>query len=343
MQAVILAAGSSTRTYPLTLTKPKPLLKAANRTLLEHNLDALKGTAKEIIMVVGYKKDMIKDFLKNKYKNFKIRFVEQHEQLGTGHALSQVEKFIKDKFILLMGDNIYCKEDVNNINKERYSILTTKTENPELFGVVIQNNRKLLNVIEKPQLFVSNSISCALFSFDRKIFSLLKMVKKSRRGEYELTDEIRQLAMEESVYCVKSRQWLPIGYPWDLLNADKILRKNKNSVGNNAKIEDKVENSSIGSNCIIKGKVKNSIVMDDSIIDSNSIVEDSIVGENVYFKGTAKSGKNASSVVKGKPVLVESLGAIIGDNVKAEDVNISPGCNIWPNNHIRGLINEDII
>ena len=64
MQAVILAAGSSTRTYPLTLTRPKPLLKAANKTILECNLEALKGTAEEIILVVGYKKDMIKNFIK---------------------------------------------------------------------------------------------------------------------------------------------------------------------------------------------------------------------------------------------------------------------------------------
>ena len=53
MQAVILCAGKSTRTHPLTVAKPKPLLRVGNRTLLEHNLDALAGSVSEVILVVG--------------------------------------------------------------------------------------------------------------------------------------------------------------------------------------------------------------------------------------------------------------------------------------------------
>ena len=257
MQAVILAAGSSTRTYPLTLTKPKPLLRVFNKTLLEHNLEALNGIVKEVIIVVGYKKDMIKEFFKNKYKNIKIKFVDQKEQLGTGHALSTAEKYIKGEFIFLYGDDIYSKEDFKNILKNKYTILTKKVKNPELFGVIVQNNNILANIIEKPQLFVSDLVSCGLFHFDKKIFSLLKKVRKSKRGEYEITDGIKKLAMEEDVYCIESKLWLPIGYPWDLLKADKILRKNKNFIGKSTKIEGKVENSSIGNNCLIKGQIKN--------------------------------------------------------------------------------------
>ncbi len=343
MQAVILAAGSSTRTYPLTLTKPKPLLKVANKTLLEHNLDSLKEIVKEVVIVVGYKKDMIKDYLKNKYKDFKIIFVEQKEQLGTGHALSITEKYIKDEFIFFYGDDIYSRGDFKNILKNKYSILTKKVKNPELFGVVVQNNNILVNITEKPQLFVSDLVSCGLFCFDKKIFSLLKKMRKSKRGEYEITDGIRQLAMEEDIHCVESKQWMPIGYPWDLLRADEILRGNKNFIGKNTKIEGKVENSSIGDGCLIKGQIKNSIIMNDSIIDTDSVVEDSVIGENVYFKGSAKSEKNVKSVVKGKFVLAEELGAVIADNVRAENVDIKSGCKIWPNKNITGKINEDIV
>ena len=102
MQAVILAAGSSTRTYPLTLTIPKSLLKVSNKTILEYNLEALKDIAEEIIIVVGYKKGMIKNFIKKNYSNLNIKFVEQREQLGTGHAVSILKDKIKNQFILLM-------------------------------------------------------------------------------------------------------------------------------------------------------------------------------------------------------------------------------------------------
>ena len=102
MQAIILAAGKSTRTYPLTVTRPKPLLKFANVTILEHNLLQLKGIVDEIIFIVGFKKEMIIDFVeKNKKRilgNVKVKFIEQKEQLGTGHALMQAKGHTKGKY-----------------------------------------------------------------------------------------------------------------------------------------------------------------------------------------------------------------------------------------------------
>ena len=91
MKAILLAAGKSTRTYPLTLTRPKPLLKVANRTLLHYQLDALRGIAPqglvdEVVMVVGYKKEMIESAMGSEYNGLPIRYIEQKEQLGTGHA-----------------------------------------------------------------------------------------------------------------------------------------------------------------------------------------------------------------------------------------------------------------
>ena len=145
MQAVILAAGKSTRTYPLTLTKPKPLLKVANKTLLEHNLDNLNNIVEEIIIIVGYKKKLIKNCIGNKYKNLKIKYVEQKQQLGTAHAVSMVENHIKNKFILMAGDDIYSKDDIKNCLKYQYSILIAKAKNPQNFGVIVQKNGILVD------------------------------------------------------------------------------------------------------------------------------------------------------------------------------------------------------
>ena len=342
MQSVILAAGSSTRTYPLTITRPKPLLKAANKTILEHNIDSLRNVSEEIIIVVGYKKEMIEGFAKENFSGLNIKFIEQKEQLGTGHALSILEKRVKGRFILLMGDNIYPKKDISEIAKHKYAILAAKVKNPELFGVITEKNGLVKDITEKPKNPASNLVSCALYSLDKKIFEILKKVKRSERNEYELPDAIRELAINGKVYCINSSSCLQISYPWDLLAADKELRKNKNLIGKNAKILGKVENSSIGDNCEIRGNVRGSIIMDNSIIGGGSIVEDSVIGENVYFKGMAKSLSNAVSIIKGKPVNAGNLGAIVGDNVKAENVIIKPGCKIWPNKTIKGKIKNDI-
>lgn len=315
MQAVILAAGKSTRTYPLTLTRPKPLLKVANKTLLEHNLDGLNSIADEVIIVVGYKKGMIKGIIKDRYKNLSIRYVEQKSQSGTGNSLLAAEKYAKGNFISLNGDDIYSKEDFENVLKKRYSILVKKAENPDAFGVVIENNKILVDIIEKPKKFISNLVNTGLYKLDAKIFPMIRKLEKSKRNEYELTDSIKQLAKNEPVYCIEARQWIPIGCSLDLLKADRILRSNKNIVGKNSKINGNVKNSSIGDGCTISGSLRGSIVMDNSTVDSGSDVEDSIIGENVYFSGRMSS-------------------AVIADNVKAENVVINIGCKIWPNKKI---------
>lgn len=329
MQAVILAAGKSTRTYPLALTRPKPLLKVANKTLLEHNLDSLNGIVDESIIVVGYKKNMIKKHIGSRYKNIKIKYVVQKQQLGTAHAVSLVESYVKGRFVLLMGDDIYSKEDIKKCIQYRYSILTTKAKNPQNFGVVLEKNRILANFVEKPKKFVSDTVSTAFYSLDRKIFKYIKQIKKSKRNEFEMPDAVRLLAKREKIHIVKSRKWLPIADAFDLLKADKELRKNKNCIGDNARIKGKVKNSSIGNGCIIKGNVKNSIIMDSAIIDKNSTVEDSIIGENAHFSGkiTAKN----------------SIGAVIGDNCELINVKINAGVKINPDSKIKNkAIRHDV-
>ncbi|MDP3765530.1 MAG: sugar phosphate nucleotidyltransferase [Nanoarchaeota archaeon] len=314
MQAVILSAGRSTRTYPLTLTRPKPLLKVANKTLLEHNLDNLDNIAEEVIIVVGYKKNLIKKYIGNKYKNLKIKYVEQKQQLGTAHAVSLVEPYIKDRFLLLMGDDVYSKEDINNCIKHIYSILTTKTENPQNFGVVIEKNNILVDFVEKPKKFISNLASIAFYKLDKKIFKYVKKIKKSRRNEFEMPDAIKLMSKYEKIHVVKSKKWFPIVHSLDLLKADKELRNKKNIIGKNSKIYGKIKNSSVGNNCIVKGNVANSIIMDKTIIDKNSIIKDSIIGENVYLNGKVSN-------------------SVVADNVKARNVIIK-NCKIWPDKTI---------
>lgn len=325
MQAVILAAGKSTRTYPLTLTKPKPLLKVANRTLLEHNLENLRDFVDDVIIVIGYKKNLIKKHIGSKYKNLKIKYAEQKQQLGTAHAVSVAEPYIKDRFVLLMGDDIYSKKDIKNCIKHRYSILTARIKNQpnasELtrsqlsnFGVVIEKNGILTDFVEKPRRFVSDLASTAFYALDKKIFYYAKQIRKSERNEFELPDAVKLLLKDEKIHCVESKDWLPVAYAYDLLKVDRILRGNKNFIGKNSKIYRNVTNSSIGDNCTVKGAVKNSIIMDKSIIDKNSSVENSVVGENVYISG-------------------KILNSVIADNAKLKNV-IVRRCKIWPNKKI---------
>ena len=337
MQAVILAAGKSTRTYPLTLTKPKPLLKVANKTILEYNLECIQDLVSEIIIVVGYKKDMIMNFIGGKFRGVKVIYVEQKEQLGTGHALSICSEYINEKFVLMMGDDIYSKEDIKNCSGYDYSILVAKSYNPENFGAVIEKNGILQKFIEKPKNFVSDIVSTACYSFEPGIFGFLKKIKKSGRGEFELPDAVILLSKNEKFYLVRSTKWIPIVYPWDLLKADKELRKNKNLAGEGSIVKGKVMNSSIGNNCKVYGNVANSIIMDNSFIREDSSIEDSVIGENVKFSGKIESSNNVFSDVNRRKIQAKRIGAIVADNVVAENVVLKPGVKIWPNKKILNM------
>ncbi len=343
MQAVILAAGKSTRTRPLTLTMPKPLLKITNRTLLEHNLDNLCGIVDEAIVVVGYKKDLIKRSIGSKYKNIRMRYVEQKQQLGTGHAALLTEPFIKDRFILMAGDDVYSKTDISNSIRHRYSILVNKAKNWKNFGVIIEKGNILADFVEKPDKFVSDLINTAFYVLDKRIFLYLHMLKKSSRNEYEFPDALKLLSKHERVHCVRASQWLPIAYPWDMLRADMELRGKRNIIGKNSKVYGKVINSTIGDRCVIKGNVKDSLIMDDVIIDKGSAVECSVIGEKTYFRGKILAKNNATSLVNNKKIKVSRLGAIIADNSRLADVVVHAGCKISPGKKIEGrVIRSDV-
>jgi len=99
-----MVAGKSTRTYPLTLTRPKPLLKVVNKPILAWHLDALRAVIDEAILVVGYRGDMVREAFGAAYNGLPLRYVEQTEQLGTGHAVLLCEPHIDGPFIAMNGD-----------------------------------------------------------------------------------------------------------------------------------------------------------------------------------------------------------------------------------------------
>ena len=225
MQAVILAAGEGIRLRPLTLERPKPLIEVEGKTLLEHNLDQLVGLVDEVVIVIGYKGDMIKEYISDEYQSMKIKYVEQKEQLGTGHALMQVNKLIKGKFILLMADDLYNKDDISVCAEHELCVLAKRVTNPERFGVFVLEDNKIKNVIEKPDTFVGNLINTGFYVLDRRIFDELDKIEKSERGEYELTDALKNLAQKFDVFCEEVKHYhIPIGYPEDLEEAKKILK-----------------------------------------------------------------------------------------------------------------------
>jgi NDP-sugar pyrophosphorylase family protein len=168
-KAVILAAGEGKRLRPFTETMPKVMLPVANKPLLEYVFDATrKSGINEIIVVVGYKKEVIMEHFKD-YKNVKITYVIQDRQLGTAHALLQAKKHIKDSFIVLAGDNIIDPGSISKLIKDHseYSLLIKEHPHTSKYGVVFVENRNISKIVEKPKEDVGKYISTSRFGLCR--------------------------------------------------------------------------------------------------------------------------------------------------------------------------------
>src|SRR3989339_2265598 len=115
MQAIILAAGRGTRMKELTDDLPKSLLPINGRPIIEYALENLPDIISEIILIVGYKSKMIKDHLGDNYLGKPIKYIEQKELNGTAGALWAARDLVKDKFLVMYGDDFYSKKDLEKL------------------------------------------------------------------------------------------------------------------------------------------------------------------------------------------------------------------------------------
>lgn len=239
-KVVIAAAGQGTRMLSLSDDKSKHLINVENRPFLAYLMDnILSAGYKEIILVVGYREDMIREFLKGyKFGNsdFDIKIVNQFDILGpkekeygTACPIKCVKDLIKDEnFISLCGDNYYTVEDLKlmDVDDEYNYVAGVSNDSPEKFGVLIGDGGDFLEkIVEKPKEFVGNLINTSLYKFTPDIFEKVFQIDKSPRGEYEITDAVSLLAKEKKVKVKKMNDfWMDFGRPEDVEKLSNLIK-----------------------------------------------------------------------------------------------------------------------
>lgn len=232
-KVVVAVAGEGTRMLDLAKDRPKHLINVLNRPFLAYLLDNLFYAGyKDIILVVGYKGEMI-DRFKDSYISpgqgeFKIQVVSQYDLLGpkekgtygTACPLMCVKDMISEPFVFLYGDNLYSVKDleVMKVDDNYHHVAGMEHDAPEKYGVLISDNNEFLKeIIEKPKVFMGNIINTGPFKFMPDVFEKLPLIKKSPRGEYEITDVISLLAKENKVKVKKIKDyWIDFGKPEDI-------------------------------------------------------------------------------------------------------------------------------
>ena len=207
MQVVILAAGEASRLRPLSFHVPKALVKIAGKTLVEHNLDALNFTPSEIIFVVGHLKEQIINYFGSRYNGINITYAEQKKPLGTGHALQLASKYLKNDFLVFMGDDIYSREDIGKISACTKSALLVRELRSSFVGgrVLLDKEGKLQDI--KEGRHKNGLVNAALYKLNTDFFNYgLVSIKDGK--EYGLPQQLVCYAQEHLVEVVSSKFWL---------------------------------------------------------------------------------------------------------------------------------------
>lgn len=295
--AIVLAAGESRRTRPLTLHQPKPLIPLLGQPLLAHILDELVGMVEHVTLVVGYRADAIRNHFGPSYRGMHLYYVHQHEVNGTGGALLVVADQATqvgiplgadDPFFLLYGDNLISQVDLVSVCTQRYCMAALPVDDPTAFGILQLVDDRVLRIVEKPPQAPPGALANpGIFHFDGHVFPTLRQIPPSPRGEYELTDLIGALAEEHPVgYRVCAGHWLPVGNPWEVLIATAFLLQkqahlapvtNPNAlIAPDCQISGAVRigRARIGPNCQLRGPL---VIADDVVIGAGCIIDRSVL------------------------------------------------------------------
>ncbi|MCF7861613.1 NTP transferase domain-containing protein [Candidatus Woesearchaeota archaeon] len=332
MKAIIMAAGASTRTHPLTVNIPKPLLPVMNKPIIMHSLDALKAieSIDEVIIIVGFKKEMIMERLGDEYEGMKITYVVQEKPEGTAQAVMLAKEHITDndsdshpRFVIMNGDDLFF--GIEECAKQ-ICVQGKHVENLSSYGALIKEGEHLREIIEKPNM-KEGLANTGLYVFESDFFDCLQ-VDKSPRGEFELPDAINEYCKKRSIAVVETDRWLPIGYPWDILNAHEGLMNNiKGNISADALIEERTT---------LKGEVivgRGTIIKNGAYIEGPVIIgEDCTIGPNCYIRSGSCIGKGCkvgNSVEIKNTILFDNVSVghltYMGDSIVGNGTNIGAG------------------
>jgi UDP-N-acetylglucosamine diphosphorylase/glucosamine-1-phosphate N-acetyltransferase len=338
MKAVVLAAGEGTRMWPLATNKPKHLLPVAGRPLITHILDAIKqNQIEEVFVVVGFKRELIKSAVGDgSQRGLRVKYLDQRAWTGTASALKiAFEAVGRESFLAIYGDLWLTSSAIRAVTEKSRSFArvvgVVKVKNPFEYGLVNVSGDKVLGIVEKPARMrrTEGLVNAGIYVLDSEVFRAIERTGVSRRAEYEFTTSLQHMLNDgNEIGCavIPGENWIDIGRPWDLLEANQRALSNMTNgihgtVEPGAVLKGEVwldENSVVKSGCNVEGPV---YIGRDSTIGPNTRIRPSTCIENRVVVGTSCEVKN-SIIMTGTKVPHLSY---VGDSIIGENCNLGAG------------------
>lgn len=237
MKGIILAGGSGTRLYPITLPTIKQLLPIYDKPMIYYPLSVLLEAGCNQILIISTKKDIRRFeelFGDGKSLGITIEYQIQKKPNGIAEAFIIGEEFInKDPVWLILGDNLFFGENLPSILKNTpknkgATIFGYGVSDPQRYGVIeFDSTKQVISIEEKPSTPKSNYVVTGLYYFDAKVCAFAKEIKTSQRGELEITD-LNNIYLKKQLLNVKlidrGFAWLDTGTFDSLMEASEFVR-----------------------------------------------------------------------------------------------------------------------
>jgi len=302
MPVFLLAAGESSRMFPISHNKHKTHIKLLGKSILQHVIESFVNNNFKDIFVISSPSHNLKKVLDNNILN-KINIIYQEKPLGVGHALSLIKDYVSDLFFLANGYHLmtnHLKEILMNIKEE--TLFVKGTNEPEKYGMVKVKDNVIIDIVEKPSKWDEHPLRVIGFYILSKDFLNRYLLKEEiHKNHYSFEESIKKKAMREGISFVKYEFETPsLKYPWDYVKYFEYLishlyPSNKIYLLENAEISEYAyldtkngaiiidNNAKIKEGAIIRGPAyigKNTIIGNHTLIRNSNIENDSLIGYN---------------------------------------------------------------